>query len=344
VILNAYAVLDAFVIFLRLVIALLVVGFGLSAWRRRRSSITSEDMSLQENRTYLLFLLAFLLLGLNLASWPLLYLLLQSYVSQWPGVMCIYGVSKVGAGSEGISRFLPGLLTSLQLTKPALVFASGAWFVLYLANRRTRTAPLLNRILCVLIAVGFLAGADSVVEAAYLAIPKKEEWLSTGCCSAALESVPNGETEPVLGAGDRPGLFAAYYAVNIGLVLALAGYVHRGRSHQKVPGLAFLAAGAVLALPVSAVFLREAAAPILLHLPYHHCPYDLIPDVPEAILAIGLFMAGTFSVGWAFVAARWANCPETDPYLEGILQNILFLGFWCYLGSLVMMTVELALA
>ena len=75
-ILNAYAVLDAFVIFLRLVIALLVVGFGLSAWRRRRSSITSEDMSLQENRTYLLFLLAFLLLGLNLASWPLLYLLL----------------------------------------------------------------------------------------------------------------------------------------------------------------------------------------------------------------------------------------------------------------------------
>ena len=56
--------------------------------------------------------------GLGLASWPLLYLLLQSYVPEWPDVMCIYGVTRVGAGSVGASRFLPGLVTALQVLKP----------------------------------------------------------------------------------------------------------------------------------------------------------------------------------------------------------------------------------
>src|SRR5262249_16054841 len=140
------------------------------------------------SRGALLFLLAFLLLGLNLAAWPLLYLLLQSYVPEWPGVMCIYGVTQVGTGSLGASRFLPELLKTLQVTKPALVFGGGARFVLYGVNRRTVAAPVLGRVLLALTFLGLFAELDATAELAYLAIPKKEEFLSAGCCSVGFDS------------------------------------------------------------------------------------------------------------------------------------------------------------
>ena len=123
--------------------------------------------------------------ALNVLAWPIFYLLLQSYVTEWPGVMCIYGVTRVGAGSLGSSRFLPPLLDTLQVTKPLLVFLSGAWFALHLVDRRTRTAPLTGRVLLLLLAASLLACADAAAELAYLSIPKKEEFLSSGCCTAA---------------------------------------------------------------------------------------------------------------------------------------------------------------
>ena len=82
-----------------------------------------------ERNAYLMMTLALVLLGLGLASWPLLYLLLQSYVPSWPGVMCIDGVTRIGTGSLGASRFLPGLLTALQVFKPLLMLMGGAWLV-----------------------------------------------------------------------------------------------------------------------------------------------------------------------------------------------------------------------
>ena len=114
-IVNAYAVLTAFVSLLQLVIGLLVIVSS----RGRRSVRPIGDV---ENRPYLLLMLGCLLLGVNLASWPLLYALMQSYVPSWPGVMCIYGVTRIGAGSVGSAGFLPWLLATAQCTKPLLVF------------------------------------------------------------------------------------------------------------------------------------------------------------------------------------------------------------------------------
>src|SRR5205807_1037141 len=96
--------------------------------------------------------------------------------------------TRIGAGSDGISRFLPGLLALVQLAKPALVFLSGAWFVLYLIDRRAATAPLARRMLPLLLALGLLAVLDAGAEAAYLAIPKAEESAPAGCCMLALHS------------------------------------------------------------------------------------------------------------------------------------------------------------
>jgi hypothetical protein len=346
-ILNAYAVLDAALSLLRLLVGLLVVGLAITSLRGVRISAPSEGRMSLEDRGSLLFLLAFLLLGSSLASWPLLYLLLQSYVPEWPGAMCIYGVTQVGYGSLGASRFLPGLLKALQVMKPALVFCGGAWLVLHLANHRTSTAPLTRRTLLVLVVLGLLAAADAAVELSYLAIPKKEEFLPAGCCTAAFDERSHASRflpEALTTESARRWLSGAYYGANLAMVLGLLSRVRRLRCPGTKPRLAALLAGALITLLVSAVFLVEVAAPLLLRLPYHHCPYDLIPRVPEAVLGVALFLGGTFSVGWACVAGWFADCPETRPFLGEDLRKILTMGLWLYLGSLVMMSVELALA
>src|SRR5690242_14227943 len=102
-ILNAYAVLDGFVLLLRLLLGCLVFALSLAYPVKECLSITVNRKD-REDRFYFLFLSAIVLLALNIACWPLFYMLLQSYVSQWPGVMCIYGVTRVGAGSQGASR------------------------------------------------------------------------------------------------------------------------------------------------------------------------------------------------------------------------------------------------
>jgi hypothetical protein len=349
-ILNAYAILDAFVSLLRLGVGLAVLGLGLSAlrgWAGARAGLAGEEKKALEDRCYLLFLLAGLLLVLNVLSWPLFYLLLQSYVPEWPGVMCIYGVTRIGAGSLGPSRFLPSLLTGLQVMKPGLIFLSGAWFVLYLVNRATQTAPLTGRVLAVLLAAGLLAVADAGAEAAYLAIPKKEQFLDGGCCTEAFD----GEQRPSrflpqarVGEQDVPWLWAAYFAVNGGMVVALAACVRVSRRRLPVGWLAPLLLGALLSLAVNAVFVVEVAAPRLLHLPYHHCPYDLVPRAPEALLAVALFMGGSFAVGWACVVGWLGRVAEARPLLPGMVGQLLHLGLLGYLGSVVMLSVELALA
>jgi hypothetical protein len=343
VILNSHAVLLAFVGLLRLLLGLLVVGLAVLAWRGGARTATPEGRDALEDRSYLVFLLALLLVGLNLASWPLLYLLLQSYVPEWPGVMCIYGVTKVGEGSLGASRHLPDLLRLLQLTKPALVFAGGAWFVVYLLNRRTRSAPLLPRLFLLLLPLGFLAVADAAAELAYVAIPKKEEFPSGGCCTALEEDtryLPQGLT----GEAARPWLFAGFYGVNLALALALAAATRRAGSPPGPLGLALLGLGGLAALAVSGLFLVEVAAPTLLGLPIHRCPYDLIPQVPEAIVAVTLYLGGCFFLGWAGLAHWLGRSLETRGFLPGVVWGLLKLSLAAYLASLVMLSLELALA
>jgi hypothetical protein len=345
-ILNSYAVLVAFVGVLRLLVGLLVLGLGAVAWRAAGRAVTPEGQTALEDRGYLVLLLGLLLLGLNLASWPLLYLLLQSYVPEWPGVMCIYGVTQVGSGSLGPSRFLPDLLRCLQLTKPALVFAGGAWFVLYWLNRRTPTAPLRNRLFAVLLPLGILAAADAAAELAYVAIPKKEEFVTGGCCTCAFDEATAARFLPAALVGDsgRTWLYAAYYGGNLALLGALAAVTRRPHFAPGPLVLALLLLAGLAVMAASGLFLYDVAAPTLLHLPYHHCPYDLIPQAPEAVVAVALFLGGSFCLGWACVARWLGRRPETEPFLPGALQGLLRMSLWGFAASLLMLSLELALA
>jgi hypothetical protein len=341
-ILNSYALLLGFVALLRLFLGVLVLGIAGCNRPAVGSLQAPERRTAREDRGYLLFLLALLLVGLNLASWPLLYLLLQSYVPEWPGVMCIYGVTQIGKGSLSASRYLPGLLHFLQLAKPLLVFLSGAWATLYVLNRGTRTAPLLDRLFLVLVPLGALAAADACAELAYLAIPKKEVFVSAGCClGAGAEEDASRFVPPVLlGEAGRVGLTAAYYGGNLILILALLS--QKGVRSRLFLLLLLLGDAAVLA--ISGLFLVEVASPLLLQLPNHHCAYDLIARVPDAVVAVALFVAGSFFVGWAGVARWLGRSRETEPLLAGTVGGLLRLGLWGYAMSLAMLSLELVLA
>lgn len=342
-IVNTYAVVDGFLSVLRLGLGLLIVWIGLAAWWKWKwLAVQSEGRTAAEDRSYLLFLLAHLLLWLNVASWPVLYLLLQSFVPEWPGVMCIYGVSRIGTGSLGLSRFLPTLLMVLQVSKPVLVFLNGAWFVLHLVNRDTRSAPLSGKVLMLLAVSGLLAVADATAEIAYLIIPKKEEFAATGCCTAAFDE-PAHRTQLVPTLPDntnRVGLYVSYYALNLAMVVALAV----GSRQQRKWWLAILNGVAVATVAVNAEFLVGAAAPHLLGLPYHHCPYDLITQVPESIVAVALFLCGCFAILWAGLLCWIGEVAETRLLVPPRVHLLLQVGLFGYLGSLLMTSVALALA
>jgi|SRR5579884_1371322 len=345
-ILNAYAVLDVFVSLLRLGLGLSILGLGWFVWQAwsRRGSV-SENGHWPEERLHLLLLLAGSLLWLNILSWPTFYLLLQSYVTEWPGVMCIYGVTRIGSGSLGASRFLPPLVTALQAMKPALVFLSGAWFVLHLINRRTQTAPWTGRVLALLLASGLLGIADAASEIAYLVIPKKEDFLSVGCCTTAFAEEANASRFlPKIRVDDRqvPWLYVIYYSVNIGLALAI--YPRQGRGRLSAKRLLPLALTAVGSVVINMLFLVEVAAPRLLHMPNHHCAYDLVAKAPMSLVAVALFIAGSFCVGWAFVAAWLADGPEACPFGPEVVGHLCYSAFLGYLGSMAILSFELALA
>jgi hypothetical protein len=343
-ILNAYAVVDLFLVLGRLIIAVLMLVLIVLAIRNRAGSEALEAKRLREDRLYLVFLLGFLLVGFNVAAWPVLYLLLQSYVPEWPAAMCIYGVTKVGLGSVGIARFLPRLVTALQWTKPGLLFLTGAWFVLYLVNRRTQTAPLTNRVLLVLAVMGLIAAGDAAAEAAYLLIPKKEEFPSAGCCTVASADGVRFLPRALLDKSSYPWLSLGYYAGNALMIAILWTSIDGAGVSRPAKWLPALLLGALVMGPVSALYWTEIAAPALLHLPYHHCLYDVIPKVPESVVAMALAVLGSFAVGWACVVAWFARCAESEEHLNHELRRLLVLALAGYFGSVSMLTIELMLA
>ena len=292
-----------------------------------------------EHLVYLSTVLAYALLGLSLVSWLLLYLILDSFVPQWPGAMCIYGVTRIGAGASGPQAWLPSLVTASQVLKPLMVFAAGAAVVVYRVYRRVGTRELLPRVAAGLLAMSFVGVADATVELAYLTIPKREAPVTTGCCSA---SVVETESYTPPSSGDDRRTTEAYYACQA-LMMVLLALAYRRAAEVRfwrwsLPLL--LVAG--LSLAVSFKFLLDVAAPALLHLPYHHCLYDLVALVPETGVAIGLLFWGTFCVGWSAVAG-WLgrSAAGAAPVEAARLPAWALLG---YAGSLVMLSLEMWLA
>jgi hypothetical protein len=345
-ILNPYAVLSIFFGLLRLTGGAVLLALGLASGRRFGRSNPEQRHAL-EDRTHLLFQLALLLLGLSVLSWPLWYLLLQSYVAAWPEVMCIYGVTQVGRGSVGIARVLPHLVMALHATKPVLVFLGGTWLLLHWANRRGSASPLLRRVLWAAVLLGGAAGLDALIELAYVVIPKREQFPPVGCCIATFGLADRAARFPAGGLFEQPWrswLHVAYCAAALGTTALLSCATFRARA--GVSGrrcMACLAAVAV-ASPVLWCFWVEIAAPALLGLPLHHCLYDLAIQVPESTVAMGLVVLANLSVAWACVLRWWGRCGETANFVDRAIGRCMAVALFGYVGSTLMVAVAMAMA
>lgn len=337
---SGYVTLAGFLAALQLAAALWATAVGL---RNLVARTTADDEAVErlESRTYLAGLLGYLLLGTSLASWFVLYLLLDSFVPQWKGAMCIYGVTQIGEGSHGIYHWLPRLVLAEQLLKPPLIFATGAALVLYRFYRRLCTRTLLPRVAATLLAAALLAALDAGTELAYLAIPKRESLPSSGCCSV---STVMNERTPLPGPDKQQRLQVAYYGSQT-LIAALvlqsvtaSGGLFGAKRMLALVTLATLGAG------VSMKFLMHVASPALLHLPYHHCIYDLVIGVPESGVALLLLFWGTCCVGWAGTVAVMGRCPESSGELGGEIRRWLCYSLLGYLGSMVMVSLDMWLA
>ena len=345
---NAYAVLAAFVAVVEGILGSWVTGLALRALRAHRTGGT-PDPGAEDGRLVRALLPSFVLLGVSVASWPLLYLLLDSYVPEWPGVMCIQGVTRIGTGSLGAAGWLPSLVRILQTTKPALVFATGAWLVLHLANRRTRTAPWRSGVLALVAATGALAVVDASAQLAYVGIPKKESFLARGCCTVDTQSrvleASNGGNGAARDAGSRRGALVAFYGVALAVVLGGMRAARRapaqlvGNRRAALP----LAVGALLSLPVGAWFLTEVAAPAFLRLEAHHCAYCLLAKAPLGVLGIVLFLGGAFALGWASILRSLAPLDEERERVGTQARALLCAGLCGYVGALLIVSIRLAL-
>lgn len=342
-IVNVYALLAGSFALLRLILGSALVLIGCSVWRHWRKPLNAEERTLTEDRSYLLFLQAFVLAVLSIVSWPLLYLVLQSYVPEWPGVMCIYGVTRIGTGSEGAGHFLPALLALLQTLKPALVFLTGVWLVLYSIHRRSQTSWMLRSLVATLILLGVVSILDAAAEIAYLVIPKKNELLSSACClfldafTAAIADHASNAARHVSG-----WLTPAYFVANLGVILGLRKYALRSLRQKPLWASVSLLSLTSVNVGISFSFVKEVIAPRALGMPDHHCLYDLIPRAPYVVLALALLAWGSLSVGWTVVAARYTKNPETTGFLADMIDRIARRGVIAYSVSMALIVYALA--
>ena len=334
---NPSSIVAAFVAALEAVLGLVTIAAALRALRRPAGA---------DDAVHFPVLLAATVAGLCAASWPLFYLTLQSYVGRWPGVMCIQGVLRVGAGSEGAPGGLPALATALSILRPAAVLAAGSWIVLHLSNRGTRTAPLTRRVLAFLALSGALAAAAGGAELAYLLIPKEQRVLADGCCTVPANAFLDAPGfRPFLGVfgedGERAGTSALFFGG--ALVLAIATALLGRRPARALPPVV-AAAAACAFLVVALGFANEVASPVVLHLPHHHCVWCLFAQAPETLAGAALAVLGAFATIWAALAAPAARAAAGDPATDRRVRALLRSASFGFAGALVFFAVEILVA
>ena len=334
-IVNPYSVLAAFVCAVEIALGAIAAGVGVAACLRARRAADAEAGS------HLLFLVALTVAAVGAAGLPLLVLTLSSYVPQWPGVMCIQGVTRVGEGSPGAAGWLPGLLAALAVLRPAVIAGAGAWLTMHVVNRSTRSGPLAARV---------LAAAAGGLELAYLLIPKEDRVLADGCCTAPPSlALRAGETRAFLAALPRPAAAATFTWVLAGSGLALAAScgalraaAARGRA-ARWP-IAFVAAAGVAFLLLGAAFAHDVACPEALGLPHHHCHWCLLASAPENLIAAALAATGALAAVWASVAAWCGVNPDSSDAAGRVAARLLGVAAFAFTATAVFVVVQAALS
>lgn len=319
-IVNAYVVLTALAVLSEVILGAALVAIAVRGIARRSSEPGAADSA-----SPLLAATASRLLVATLASGVLLFLVLRSFVPQWPGVMCIQGVLRVGSRDIGAAAWLPDLLAAAAALTVAAILATGAAAVVHGIDRETRTAPLAKGVARLMALAGVLAVAQAAVVAAYLAIPKEKPSFASGCCTVDAASLgPAATSDPA-----RAAWTAAFLGVG---AATAAGAMWASRDAGALPGRAGVVVcgvGAAATVATGAAFVHTALAPAVQHLPLHECVFCALTAAPETWFGLVAGAAGAASV---FVGGIAAFCGATDEAAAPAARRSVALLRWGALG------------
>lgn len=337
-IINIYTLIMLFVAF----VSLCLGGFLLYAVLKMllcfESARSLETKSKFEQRGYLIFLLACVILSARMIAWPWFYFMLQSFVPEVPGAMCMFGVTQI----------LPFTVTFLQIIKPISFFIMGGWLLCYYVDKSTPTTPLARQNLFFLLMVCGVLLADSVTDVYY--VLRMKPLMSVSCCATFFD-VPLRPSamipQAIFGRHFQKILFVLYYLTNIVLIallfllLSQKWLLFTALSRKIV--VYSLAIVGVVNIPIVIYTHIENIVPRLMKLPYHHCIYCFMGKgvVPDAPIILGLFVVGTFAIGWMGILRMLCLNAETQHVTEHLLKKVNGLSAFCLLASLTMVTIHL---
>lgn len=337
-IINIYTLIMLFVAFLSLflggflfyAVIMMIPGF--------KSTIPLETKSAYEQKGYLVFLLACVILSVRMLAWPWFYFMLQSFVPEVPGAMCMFGVTQI----------LPATVTFLQIIKPISFFIMGGWLLCYYVDKSVPTSPLARRngyfllIACVVLLV------DSITDISY--VLRMKPLMSVSCCATFFD-VPMRPSamipQAIFGRHFQVILFVLYYLTNIFLIVSLFVILSQKwlffTAHTRKILLFSLAVTGVVNIPVVIYAFIENIIPRLMQLPYHHCIYCFMGKgvVPDAPIMLGLFVIGTFAMGWMGILRMLCMQAEMQSVTEHLIKKVNGLSAFCLLASLMMVTIHL---
>lgn len=101
----------------------------------------------------------------------------------------------------------------------------------------------------------------------------------------------------------------------------------------------------IINIPVVIYTIIENIAPKLMQLPYHHCIYCFMGNgmVPDAPIMLGLFVIGTFAIGWMGILRLLCKNGEARLITERLLLKGNNVSAFCFLASIIMVTIHLIL-
>lgn len=339
-IVNIYTLIMLFVVIFSLSLGGLLFLLTIKTLISFKTTIPLEDKSKFEQKGYLVFLLACVTLSIRMIVWPWFYFMLQSFVSEIPGAMCMFGVTQI----------LPSTVTFLQIIKPISFFIMGGWLLCYYVDKSTPTTPLARKNLFFLLIVCGVLLADGIGDIYYVIRMKP---LMTVSCCATFFDVPLRPSamipQAIFGRHFQKILFFVYYVTNITLIALLftsmsKKWVSVTSLPRKIVLYSQYAIG-IINIPVVIYTFIENVAPKLMQLPYHHCIYCFMGNwmVPDAPIMLGLFVIGTFAIGWMGILRLLCKNGEARLITERLLLKVNNLSAFCLLASVIMVTIHLIL-
>jgi len=246
--------------------------------------------------------LATALVAIHLASWPLFYSALVSYVPLTPGAMCVYGVTKVAPSLSGL----------VEILEPVSLAAAGTALITLAGYRSGSILCPARRVIRHVAFAGLLSTLASGAGLVFDLYPKGGREVT--CCGMVFSS-PTRFTAQTAGLflGSEAGRLLLPVALGLAILLLacqLRIVLRPSGGRWRIGAACALALVHVVAA-VLALF--ETIAPVLLGWANHHCAYCLVS--PRHWPSLGIF--GMLLLGLSTLVPLWFFWGNRVELLDG---------------------------